>query len=204
MITLFHAPGSCSLAVKAALALSGLEYQITEINALEGEHLSEVFKKINPLKKVPALEVEGTIITEGAAILQYISERSPETGLLPELGTLKRAEALKWMMFVYSNIHPSFVQAFHPERYGQDTADIKDKAEIQLHLLFEIVDDQLAKHNYIAGDQLTIADLYLAVAINWQIVLKKSLTKKYQHVSRYLKLLMQLPVIGDIYSAELS
>jgi len=204
MITLFHAPGSCSLAVKAALALSGLVYEVKEINAQEGEHLSEEFKKINPLKKVPALEVEGTIITEGAAILQYISERSPETGLLPKLGTLKRAEALKWMMFVYSNIHPNFVQAFHPERYGQDTADIKDKAEIQLHLLFEIVDDQLAKHNYIAGDQLTIADLYLAVAINWQMVLKESLTKKYQHVSRYLKLLMQLPVIGGIYSAELS
>jgi len=204
MITLFHAPGSCSLAVKAALALSGLEHKVKVIDAQKGEQLTEEFSKINPLRKVPALMVEDTIITEGAAILQYISERSPETGLLPEIGTLKRAEALKWMMFVYSNIHPSFVQAFHPERFGQDTADIKDKAEIQLHKLFEIVDVQLAKNNYIAGEQLTIADLYLAVAVNWQVVLKESITKRYQHVSLYLKHLMQLPVIGDVYASELS
>jgi len=55
MITLFHAPGSCSLAVKAALAISGLPHEVKIINAQEGEQFSEEFKKINPLAKVPAL-----------------------------------------------------------------------------------------------------------------------------------------------------
>lgn len=204
MITLFHAPGSCSLAVKAALAISGLNHEVKTVDAQAGEQFSDEFKKINPLCKVPALIVDGEIITEGAAILQYISEIAPSSNLLPEVGSLKRAQALKWMMFVYSNIHPHFARAFVPSRYGNDEADVKHKAEDSLHDLFAIIDDQLAHHDYIAGDQLTIADLYLAVAIHWQMILKESLTKKFIHVDHYLQRLMKLPVIGEIYQSELT
>jgi len=204
MITLYHAPGSCSLAVKAALALSGLEHEVKIINAQSGEQFSEEFKKINPLSKVPALVVDNHIITEGAAILQYISEIAPETNLLPEFGTMERAQALKWMMFVYSNLHPHFARAFVPARYGDDEADVKEKAESSLHELYAILNDQLANNQFIAGEQLTIADLYLAVATHWQMILKDSITEKYTHVSNYLQQLMQLPVIGEIYQSELS
>jgi len=203
MITLFHAPGSCSLAIKAALALSGLEHDIKIIDAQSGEQFSEEFIKINPLAKVPALIADGEIITEGAAILQYISEISPKTNLLPELGTFKRAEALKWMMFVYSNIHPHFARAFVPSRYGKNEENIKDKAEEALSELFDIVDKQLAENTFLAGDQLSIADLYLGVAIHWQMILKESLTNKYKNVAIYLDRLMSLPIIGDVYRAEL-
>lgn len=204
MITLFHAPGSCSLAIKAALALSGLNHEVKIIDAQSGEQFSEAFKKVNPLCKVPALIVDGEIITEGAAILQYISEVAPNSNLLPAAGTLKRAQALKWMMFVYSNVHPHFARAFVPSRYGNDEVDIKGKAEDSLHDLFAIIDAQLAQNDYIAGEQLSIADLYLAVAIHWQMILEKSLTEKYTHVSGYLERLMKLPVIGEIYKTELA
>jgi len=204
MITLFHAPGSCSLAVKAALAISGLNYQVKIVDAQSGEQFSEEFMKINPLSKVPALIVEGEILTEGAAILQYISEIAPSSNLLPQAGSLKRAQALKWMMFVYSNIHPHFARAFVPSRYGDNEADVKQKAESSLHELFAIVDEQLSKNDFIAGDQLSIADLYLAVAIHWQMILENSLTEKYTRVGDYLQRLMKLPVLGEIYLAELT
>jgi len=204
MITLFHAPGSCSLAVKAALAISGLNYQVKIVDAQSGEQFSEEFMKINPLSKVPALIVEGEILTEGAAILQYISEIAPSSNLLPQAGSLKRAQALKWMMFVYSNIHPHFARAFVPSRYGDNEADVKQKAESSLHELFAIVDEQLSNNDFIAGDQLSIADLYLAVAIHWQMILENSLTEKYTRVGDYLQRLMKLPVLGEIYLAELT
>lgn len=204
MITLYHAPGSCSIAVKAALALSGLEHDVKIVNAQEGEQFAPEFVKINPLSKVPALIVDGNIITEGAAILQYISEVAPNTNLLPDVGTMDRAQALKWMMFVYSNVHPHFGRVFVPARFGNDEADIKDKAESSLHDLFAIINDQLADHNYIAGSALSIADLYLAVAIHWQMAMKESLTEKYTHVDKYLQRLLDHPIIGDIYKTEFS
>ncbi|EPJ53941.1 MAG: hypothetical protein OFPI_08690 [Osedax symbiont Rs2] len=202
MITLYHAPGSCSLAVKAALALTNLEHQIKIIDTAQGEHFSEAYKKINPLSKVPALLVDGQIITEGAAILQYISEIAPAAKLLPAVGSLERAQALKWMMFVYSNIHPHFARAFVPARYADNQADVVAKAESALHELFYIIDQELAEHAFIAGERLSIADLYLGVAIHWQMILKQSLTEKYQHLNAYLQRLLALPVVGDLYKAE--
>ena len=204
MITLYHAPGSCSLAVKAALALSGLEHQVKIVNAQAGEQFSDEFVKINPLSKVPALIVDNDIITEGAAILQYISEIAPNAKLLPAVGTMERAQALKWMMFVYSNVHPHFARAFVPARYGNDEADVKEKAESAIHDLFAIINDQLADNDYLAGSQLSIADLYLAVAIHWQMILKESLTAKYPNVARYFQRLLDQPVIGEVYKAEFS
>jgi len=202
MITLYHAPGSCSLAVKAALALTELEYEVKTINSNTGEQFSDAFKKINPLSKVPALIVDGEIITEGAAILQYISEISPNTHLLPAPETIERAQALKWIMFVYSNVHPHFARAFIPARYADDEADVKEKAEKSLHELFTIIDNQLETNKYIAGSTLSIADLYLGVAIHWQSILKESLTEKYVHLANYFEGLLEHPVIGPIYKSE--
>ncbi|MFT5706470.1 MAG: glutathione S-transferase [Oceanospirillaceae bacterium] len=204
MITLYHAPGSCSLAVKAALALSGLEYEVKIVNAQAGEQFAPEFIKINPLSKVPALIVDGHIITEGAAILQYISELAPNTNLLPEAGTMDRAQALKWMMFVYSNVHPHFSRAFIPARYGDNEIDVKEKAESALHDLFAVINEQLAENNYIAGATLSIADLYLGVAIHWQMILKDSLSGKHLHIDSYLQRLLDHPIIGNIYKSEFS
>jgi len=204
MITLYHAPGSCSLAVKAALALSGLEHEVKIVNAQDGEQFAPEFVKINPLSKVPALIVDGDIITEGAAILQYISEVAPAANLLPEVGTMNRAQALKWMMFVYSNVHPHFARAFVPARYGNDETDVKEKAEAALHGLFTIINEQLADNDYLAGSALSIADLYLGVAIHWQMILKDSLTEKYTHLANYLQRLLDHPVIGQVYKSEFS
>jgi glutathione S-transferase len=204
MITLYHVPGSCSLAVKAALALTNLEHEIKIINAEAGEQFAPEFININPLSKVPALIVDDEIITEGAAIIQYISEVSPSANLLPARGTIDRAQALKWMMFVYSNVHPHFARAFVPARYGNDEADVKEKAESALHDLFVIINEQLATSSYIAGSTLSIADLYLGVAIHWQMILKEPLTEKYEHLARYLQRLLDHPIIGQIYKSELS
>ena len=204
MITLYHAPGSCSLAVKAALALSGLEHEVKIIDAQAGEQFSAEFVKINPLSKVPALIVGDDVITEGAAILQYISEIAPNTRLLPAVGTLERAQALKWMMFVYSNVHPHFARVFVPSRYANDETDVKQKAEHSLHDLFAIINDQLADKEYLTGSTVSIADLYLAVAIHWQMAMKTSLTESYPNVDRYLQHLLAQPVIGEIYKAELA
>jgi glutathione S-transferase len=187
MITLYHAPGSCSLAVKAALALTNIAHEVKIFNAQAGEQFAPEFVKINPLSKI-----------------QYISEIAPEANLLPALGTIERAQALKWMMFVYANVHPDFSRAFVPARYGIDDVDVKEKAESSLHDLFVVINDQLANNDYIAGTTLSLADLYLGVAIHWQMIMKNSLTEKYTHVANYLQRLLSHPVIGQVYKTELS
>ncbi|VAW81467.1 Glutathione S-transferase [hydrothermal vent metagenome] len=202
MITLFHAPGSCSLAVKAALTISQLEHKITLVDLGKGEHLTPEYLKINPLSNVPVIEAEDQYISEGAAILQYISELAPDANLLPRPGTIERAVALKWLLFVYSNIHPHFARAFSPERYGDDQVDIKKKAEAALQPLFGLVDDQLTKTDFLASSTLSLADLYLLVAIHWEGILDTPLTEKYPHVASYKQRLLEIPVLAAVYNPE--
>lgn len=204
MITLFHAQGSCSLAVKAALTITGLEHTIKVINLGEGEHLSPEYKKINPLSNVPVLQVNDENISEGGAILQYISELAPNANLLPKPGSIERAHALKWLMFLYSNVHSHFSRLFSPERYGNDQADIKEKAEAALQPLFNLINDQLGKTKFLTGSTLGLADLYLLVAIHWEGVLQTPLTQLYPHVESYKRRLLEIPVLAELYKPEYS
>lgn len=204
MITLFHAPGSCSLAVKAALTISGLDHNVKLVNLSEGEHLTSEYKKINPLSNVPVIQVDGENISEGGAILQYISELTPNSNLLPKPGSIERAHALEWLLFLYSNVHPHFSRAFSPDRYGTDQKDIKEKAEDALQPLFEVINDQLKETAFLTGSTLSLADLYLLVAIHWEGILKTPLTQRYSNVANYKQRLLEIPVLAQLYQPEFS
>lgn len=204
MITLFHAPGSCSLAVKAALTIGELDHKVNIVNLSKGEHLTSDYKQINPLSNVPVIQVDGEYISEGGAILQYISELAPNANLLPEPGSIERAHALKWLLFLYTNVHPPFSRSFSPERYGNDQADIKEKAEAALQPLFELINEQLGKTPFLAGQNLTLADLYLLVAIHWEGVLQTPLTQRFPNVASYKERLMKIPVLAKLYQPEFS
>src|SRR5258707_855665 len=119
MLTLFYSPMACSLSCHVALEESGLEYETVEINTKTQANLTESYTAINPLGKVPALAIEGRILTEAAAILSYIADRVPERELLPPAGTLKRAIAHEWLNFLSSTVHIAFRPVFRPERLAE-------------------------------------------------------------------------------------
>src|SRR6266403_4975143 len=99
MHKLFYSPLACSLSCHIALEEAGLPYEAVEVNTKQQANLTQSYRKINPLGKVPALAIEGRILTEAAAILSYIADRVPEKELLPPAGTLKRAIAHEWLNF---------------------------------------------------------------------------------------------------------
>src|SRR5258708_16308910 len=114
MLKLFYSPMACSLSCHVALEESGLRYETVEINTKTQANLTESYTAINPLGKVPALAIEGRILTEAAAILSYIADRVPEKELLPPAGTLKRAIPQEWLNFLPTPVHIVLRPAFCP------------------------------------------------------------------------------------------
>ncbi len=202
MITFYHAPHSCSLAVKAALTASGAEFETKLVDFSKDEHLSAEFLQISPLGKVPAIDIDGVVLTGGAAINQFIADRFPESKLMPENGTIEKANALKWLSFVYSNLHPALARAFYPARYGKDEVSVKALSEIEVHKLIAIIDEQLGKNQYIAGDSMTLVDLYFMTAIHWESVLQKPIIATYKNIARFEQTMFSLPIVGEVYRAE--
>ena len=206
MYTLYHGAGSCSFAVKAALALTGTEFTTNALDMASGEHMGDIYKRISPLSKVPALALsengDDHVLTEGSAILLYLAAKFPKANLMPEAASLAYGNALKWMQMLYATAHPHWGRVFFPERYGNDVDSIRTAAESEIHKVYALIEAQLGEKTYVGGDQLTLADLYLMVSVHWEGALKNNLSQDYPNLSAYRERMYQAPVIGEMYRSE--
>ena len=165
------APGSGSGIVEAACAEIGVEYEVRDLDARNDEHLGEAYAEINPHRKMPTLEVEGgEIITESVAILLTLDERHRDAGLLPPPGSKDRAQALRWMLFLATEMYPFVEMIDYPERFAS-TADgveaIRERAEGILRQRWRILEANVTGSPYCVASGFSAADLYITKFSVW-------------------------------------
>jgi glutathione S-transferase len=107
MLTLYFSPGSSSMAVHIALNEIGVDFARRHVSFAKREQHSPEYLAINPEGKVPTLLIGGRPLTEVAGCLYYLAKRYPEAGLWPEGGIEAEAQAISWMSFIASTIHPA-------------------------------------------------------------------------------------------------
>jgi glutathione S-transferase len=107
MLTLYFAPGSSSMAVHIALHEIGAPFETKPMSFKKNDMRKAEFLKINPAGKVPTLLIDGRVLTEVAGILFYLARRFPEAGLLPADDIEAEAQAVSWMSFIASTLHPA-------------------------------------------------------------------------------------------------
>jgi glutathione S-transferase len=107
MLTLYFAPGSSSFAVHIALHEIGVAFDAKPMSFKNDDLRSPDYLKLNPEGKVPTLIVDGRPLTEVAAILYYLAKRFPDAELLPRNDIEADAQALSWMSFAASTLHPA-------------------------------------------------------------------------------------------------
>ena len=107
MLTLYFAPGSSSFAVHIALLEIGVPFEGKPMSFRKNDLRSPDYLKLNPEGKVPTLLIDARPLTEVAAILYYLARRFPDAGLLPSDDIEAEAQALSWMSFIASTLHPA-------------------------------------------------------------------------------------------------
>ncbi len=165
---LYTSPGACSMANHIVLEWTGQPY--TAVIVSREQRATPDFRLLNPAGGVPVLEEGDWVLTQNAAILNYIADTYPEAKLGGDGTPKSRAEVNRWLGFLNSDMHPAFKPMFGTTDYLEDKATIEkthDNARKQLRKLFERVDAQLGKHDWIAGDHKSIADPYLFVMLRW-------------------------------------
>ena len=162
---LYYSPGACSLSVHIVLKESGLVFE--PIQAPTKTHQladGTDYYTINPLGYVPMLELDdGTRLTEGPAIAQYIADQVPGKKLAPANGTIERAQVQSWLNFISSELHKGFSPLFNPAT----PAEYKTIAIDKLMSRLTWVDQQLSGKQYLMGDAFSVADPYLFTVTNW-------------------------------------
>jgi glutathione S-transferase len=164
---LYYSPGTCALADHIALEWIGHPYEAVEVS--REQRKTPEYLKINPAGAVPAFEQDGWVLTQNAAILNYLADSFPDARLGGDGTPRGRAEVNKWLALANSDIHPTFHPLFGSTSYLEDPALIdlsKNVARTKLRGLFERVDAQLAGRDWITGSR-SIADPYLFVVMRW-------------------------------------
>ncbi|SDG55257.1 glutathione transferase GstA [Propionivibrio dicarboxylicus] len=163
---LYFSPMACSLSPHIALREAGLDVELVRVD-LKSHTLAtdgSDFAGINPKGYVPVLELDdGSRLTEGPAIVQYIADLKPEAGLAPQNGTLPRYRLQEWLTFINSEIHKGFGPLFRPTT----PEDVKAAARETLVKRLDYVAAQLKDHDYLLGDRFSVADGYLFTVLNW-------------------------------------
>lgn len=162
---LYYAPGACSLSPHIVLREAGLSFTPVKVN-LKTHQVDggSDFYAINPKGYVPTLELDdGTRLTEGPAIVQYIADQAPASQLAPANGTLPRYKLQEWLNFITTEVHKQFSPLFDPTTPDE----IKDKQRDKISKRYDWIEQQLGSNDYLTGSTFTVADAYLFTVTNW-------------------------------------
>ena len=196
---LYYSPGACSLASHIALYETGLPFEIDRlIKTTKMTAGGENFMHLNPKGYVPAIKLDdGSVLTEGAAVLQYIADQKPGSGLAPKAGTMERYRLQEWLTFISSEIHKSFSPFFNKDA----TEEVKTNSRNHLTKRLGHVEAQLANKPYLMGDHFTVADAYLFVVVNWSNIVGFDLSP-FPKLKEYMARVAARPAVQAAMKAE--
>jgi len=200
MYKLYYAPGACSMSPNIVLREAGQQFQMVKVNLAEKktEDGSDFWAK-NPGGYVPALEAaDGTMITEGPVIVQYIADKAGK--LAPAYGTPERYKLMTWLNYITSELHKGFSPLFNAKVQDESKAVLKDRLKHRLG----VVDKHLASHNYLLGNEMTVADAYLFTVLTWteRPVIAIDLAKEFPNLAKYVERMSARPSVQEAMKAE--
>ncbi len=163
---LYTSAGACSLADHIVLHWIGQPFQAQLVS--REQRRSPEFLALNPAGAVPVLEEGDWVLTQNAAILNYLADRFPQAGLGGDGTPQSRAEVNRWLAFLNADVHPTFHPLFGSTGYLDEAgvALTQDTARKRLRGYFERADAQLEGRDYLIGTR-SIADPYLYVVLRW-------------------------------------
>lgn len=196
---LFYSPNACSLAPHIVLRELGFTFELIKVDLQQ--HLTELgidFYQLNKKGQVPLLQCDdGSLLTEGAVISQFLVDQSSRKDLLAEINTTDRYEILSWMNFIASEIHKAYSPFFN-ESYS---AQCKTVYSSTLNKHYAWVDQQLNGQNYLTGSNFTIADIYLFVVTRWADFIGLDLGQ-FIHLASFMQRIAERQMVQDAISAE--
>ncbi|WP_439854669.1 glutathione transferase GstA [Pseudomonas yamanorum] len=162
---LYFSPNACSLASHIVLRELALPFELIRVdNQKKLTSDGDDFLLINPKGYVAALQLDnGEVLTEGAAILQYLADRIPAAGLAPANGSWERVRLQEWLNFVSSEIHGGLGVLFK----NAIPDEVKALFKATLFKRLAILVQTLERQDYLLGAQYSVADAYLFVVLRW-------------------------------------
>ena len=196
---LYYSPAACSLSPHIVAREAGIPVELVKVD-LKTHTLGDGtdYTTINPKGSVPLLELDdGDRLSEGPAIVQYLADRNPASGLAPAAGTMPRYHLQEWLNFVTSELHKQYSPLFD----ASVPAEYKEAVKTRLAKRLDWLSTKLAGQDYLTGAQFTVADAYLFTVLSWNKWVGID-TARWPVLDAYLARVAARPKVQEAMKAE--
>ena len=196
---LFYKPGACSLASHITLRESGKDFTLDGVDLMKKRlENDDDFFAVNPKGQVPALLLDdGTLLTEGVAIMQYLADSVPDRQLLAPTSSLSRYKTIEWLNYIATELHKGFTPLFRPDT----PEDFKPTVRALLEKKMQYVNDSLKDNQWICGPRFSIADAYLFTVLRWAYAVKLNMAG-LSNIDAYMARMAERPAVAAALKAE--
>ena len=195
--------GTC--AVQAALEEAGAPYRMIEVTTKKGEHRTETYRAINPRQQVPALRLpDGSVVTEGPAILMHIADSHPHRRLAPPPGSAQRAQMDRWLVFFCANVYEGELRKLFGSRYTIDPAGVEAvqasaRAYVERH--YRIFEEAMGDASpFFFGSAITVLEIYVWMLAQWMD--QEWIETNCPRVATLARAVAARPLIAPIHKAN--
>jgi glutathione S-transferase len=196
---LYYSPGACSLSPHIVAQEAGIALQLEKVDLKAKKTASGAdYLAINPKGYVPALQLDdGEVLTEGPAIVQYLGDRKPASGIVPAAGTMARYRLQEALTFINGELHKNYGPLFNPAT----AASLREEKITQLKGRYALIERQLQGRQFLVGDKFSAADAYLFTVTRWAGKLQVDLSA-FPNLQAFQKRVEARPAVQAAMQAE--
>jgi glutathione S-transferase len=204
MLQLYYAPNTCALATHLALAHAGAPFDLVRIDFASQQQRSPDYLKLNPKGRVPALVTERGILTETPALLLFVAQSWPQSGLAPLDDPFALAELNAFASYLCSTVHVAHAHRMRGARWADDPAAwqaMQRKVPQSVGDAFAVIEHELLRGPFVLGDALSFGDYYLLTIARWLEVDGVDLTR-LPRVLEHRQRMLAMPLVQRVIAAE--
>ncbi len=203
-VVLYGSKSTASLVVHWLLIELGVEHELRMLDFDKREQKTPEYLSLNPQGRVPALVIDGQVLTEAAAIVMHLADLHPQASLVPAVGRPERAQYYRWMFFCANTLQPAYRDWFYPsEPAGADNIEAaKAQARIDIEAAWQQVDDHLSSNGpYLLGGEPTAADFMLTMLMRWSRNMPRP-SDTWPALHAHAQRMKALPSFREVYARE--
>lgn len=196
---LYYKAGACSLSPHIILRETGVDFSLVKVDlAAKKTETGDDYLEINAKGQVPALLLDdGSLLTEGVAIVQFLADKVPDRQLLAPAGSMTRYHTLEWLNYIATELHKGFSPLFNPATPDE----YKTIARAALEKKFQYVNEELNDKQWLMGLRFSVADAYLFTVLRWANAVKLNLDG-LSNIDAFMERMKARPAVAAALTAE--
>ena len=201
---LYGSPSTASLVVHWLLIELEIEHELRMLDFDKHEQKSPEYLKVNPAGVVPALVMDGEVITEAPAIVMHLADRHPQAELAPAVGSPGRAQYYRWMLFMANTLQPAYRAWFYaPEIAGAGNVEaVREHARLKLEAAWQRVSDQIESGGpWLLGDKICAGDFLLTMLMRWSRNMPRP-SDSWPALKAHADRMKARPAFKEVYARE--